>query len=608
MRSTRNILPWMAAAVAILSIPVAPRALDAQAGGLTVLVAPVAVTEPVDRRFGERIAEEVRDALELFPGYIAIERNDARDMIDQFDLDEREMTAIDWRQLANQMNASLVMVGTAVLGGEGVEVDIDFLEPTSGDELPMEAFSVADDDSHEEAAQLLMQQFGSAVEYARSVAFCADYLASEQPADAINNCNAALALSPESGRAHYLRGRAYMLDEAWGSAAADLRRFVNENPANTEALEALAFTYAKLGESAADPNEAASMRARSGDYYRQVLEFQPDRVDVRLRITYELTLTGAWAEAVPLLQDGVERAPDNEDLLEYLAGAALQAGQTAGEVTDPAMIRVAVEASDKLVTLQGDAVSPSTLSNATSAYMLIEEYDNALAFSDRALASIEGSAGANGEGEMSREELLAQVHGARARIYDLMDDPAAGVAELELALRYNPDLDNGHQQLGMLKLKAGDSAGAVEDFQAAVAGGANPDMVANAIFGQAHARHFQAQSQVISNAVAIDVGEVSTALELFTAAAEFAQTPETSEQIHFFIAFGYYMQGIAYDGRNEAEQACGPARNALAAFQQVAPHLAQAGSYQAASQQQIRDAIDLQGYRQEQIIEASCSR
>ena len=138
-----------------------------------------------------------------------------------------------------------------------------------------------------------------------------------------------------------------------------------------------------------------------------------------------------------------------------------------------------------------------------------------------------------------------------------MDDPAAGVAELELALRYNPDLDNGHQQLGMLKLKAGDSAGAVEDFRAAIAAGANPDMVANAIFGQAHARHFQAQSQVISNAVAIDVGEVSTALELFTAAAEFAQTPETSEQIHFFIAFGYYMQGIAYDGRTRPSRRAG---------------------------------------------------
>ena len=597
MRSTRNILSWVAAGVAVLSVPTAPRAIEAQTGDYTILVATVAVTEPVNRRFGERIAEEVREALETFPGYMAIERDDARDLIDQFDLDERAMTAIDWQQLAMRMNASLVMLGTAAQADGGVEVDITFTEPSSGDELPMRSFVVADDDSHEEAAQEIMQQFGSGVEYLRSLAFCADYVASEQASEAISNCNAALALSPDSERAHYWRGRAYMLDEAWGSAAADLQRVVNGNASDLDALESLAFTYAQLGDG-----------VRSLQYYRQFLDFQPDRVDVRMRIAYDLTQAGRWGEAVQLLKDGVERAPDNEDLLEYLAGAALQAGQTAGEVTDADMIREAVDASGKLVELQGDAVSPTTLSNATNAYMLIEEYDNALAFSDRALEAIAGSDGANGEGEMSREDLMAQVHSSRARIYDRLEDPATGVAELEQALEYNPDVPNGRQQLATLKLKSGDAAGAVEDFRAAVAGGGDPEQVANAIFSLAHAGHFQAQSQLLANPGAIDVGEVSRAVELFNAAAEFAQTPQTSEQIHFFLAFGYYLQGSAYDARNEADEACGPARNALTAFQGVTPHLSQSGSYQADSQQQIRDAIDVQLYRQEQIIESACSR
>ncbi|MCY3599213.1 MAG: hypothetical protein OXN85_04480, partial [Gemmatimonadetes bacterium] len=92
MRSTRNILPWVAAGVAVLSLPAAPRALQAQTNDLLILVAPVAVTEPVDRRFGERIAEEIRDGLKIFPGYIGIERDDARDLMDDYDLDERTMT------------------------------------------------------------------------------------------------------------------------------------------------------------------------------------------------------------------------------------------------------------------------------------------------------------------------------------------------------------------------------------------------------------------------------------------------------------------------------------------------------------------------------------
>ncbi|MDE2661532.1 MAG: tetratricopeptide repeat protein [Gemmatimonadota bacterium] len=594
MRSTRNILPWVAAGVAVLSLPAAPRALEAQTSDLLILVAPVAVTEPVDRRFGERIAEEIRDGLKIFPGYIAIERDDARDLIDDYDLDERTMSAIEWQQLGMQMNAALVMVGTAVAVPGGVEVDVNFLEPNSGDRLPMVAFTVADDDSHEVAGAQIMGQLGQGVEYLRSLAFCGDYLASEQPMDAISNCNAALALNPASDRAHYLRGRAHMLNEAWGEAAADLQGVVDNNASDTDALESLAFTYAQLGDG------AASLR-----YYQRFLDFRPDDVDTRLRIAYELTQAERWTETVQLLQDGVERAPDNVGLLEYLTAASLEAGQTAGEVTDPAMIRVAVDASGKLVALQGDAVNPSTLSNATNAYMLLEEYDNALAFSDQALAAISSSDG-SGEGEMSREELLAQVHASRSTIYDRMENPEMGVAELEQALAYNPNVPNGRQRLAALKMKAGDTEGAVADFRAAVAAGADANQVGNAIFSLGYNSYYVPQTRVEYGS--IDLGELNTALDLLDVATEFVQDTDLSQQIHFFLAYGYFLRGSAFDSRNEADMACAPARTALGAFQRVSPHLAQAGTVQAANQEQIRVAIDQQLYRQESIIEESCSR
>ena len=594
MRSTRNILPWVAAGVAVLSLPAAPRALDAQTSDLLILVAPVAVTEPVDRRFGERIAEEIRDGLRIFPGYIAIERDDARDLIDDYDLDERTMTAIEWQQLGMQMNAALVMVGTAVGVAGGVEVDVTFLEPNSGDRLPMVPFTVADDDSHEEAGTQIMGQLGQGIEYLRSLAFCGDYLASEQPMDAISNCNAALALNPASDRAHYLRGRAHMLNEAWGDAAADLQRVVDNNASDTDALESLAFTYAQLGDG------AASLR-----YYQRFLDFRPDDVDTRLRIAYELTQAERWAETVQLLQDGVERAPDNVGLLEYLTAAALEAGQTRGEVTDPGMIRVAVDASGKLVELQGDAVNPSTLSNATNAYMLLEEYDDALAFSDQALAAISSSDG-SGEGEMSREELLAQVHSSRATIYDRMENPEMGVAELEQALAYNPDVPDGRQRLAALKLKAGDTEGAVADFRAAVANGADSNQVGNALFSLGYNSYYVPQTRVEYGS--IDLGELNTALELLDVATEFVQDMDLSQQIHFFLAYGYFLRGSAYDSRNEADMACAPARPAPRPVQRGRSDLAQAGTVQAANQEQIRVAIDQQLYRQESIIEESCDR
>lgn len=603
MRSPRNILSLVAAAVlAITMIPATPQAAQAQVSGLTILVAPVGVTEPVNRRFGERTANEVRKLLESFAGYTAVERDDVRSLLKQYDLDEKAMSAIEWRQLGMQMNASLVMVGTAVQGGGGVEVDISFIDPTNGDELPMRPFTVPDDDSHDEAAGEIMSQFTEGVEYARSLAFCADYLASEQVQDALNNCNAAIDLNPTSDRAFYLRGRAHMLAEAWGLAVDDLSRVVDNDPSNTQALQSLAFTHTQLG------NGAESL-----SYYRKYLDFQPDDVAVRLRIAYDLSNAGGPAEAVQVLQDGVQRAPDNVQLLEYLTGAALQAGQSGGEVTDRDMIRVAVDASAQLVSLLGDAVSPITLSNATNAYMLMEEYDEALAFSERALSMIKNSPTSNGEepenGDAppaSKEQLLAQVHSARAQIYDKLDDPEAGVSELEMALGYNPDLQNGRQRLARLKLKAGDTEGAIADFRAATADGADSDQIANALFGQGFKDHFEKQQQAMQNPSAINVGEVTAALELFVVAAEFAQAPDVAQQVNFFIGFGHYLRGTALDARNEENEACGPARSALSAFQQVGGPIGRAGVYQANSQASIRDAVEVQLYRQEQIIKKAC--
>ena len=239
-------LSHVAIGMTLLSFLAPSRALDAQTTGLRILVAPVAVTDPVDGQFGERISEAIRDALKDFPGFRAIERGDARDVINDFGLDERHMSAIDWRQLAIHMQASLAMVGTAASTAEGVEVDMTFMEPATGDELPMAAFTVADDRSHEEAARQIMDQLERGVEYMRSLAFCADYLASEQVQAAVNNCNHALSLNPESERAHYLRGRAHMLNEAWADAVADLQRVVDSNPSDTEALQSLAFARDQL--------------------------------------------------------------------------------------------------------------------------------------------------------------------------------------------------------------------------------------------------------------------------------------------------------------------------------------------------------------------------
>jgi len=599
MRIVRNVLsPAAAVGLALSLIPMLPGQARAQSSQITVLVAPLIVADGVDRNFGRDVARRVRDALEDFGGLTPIEEGDVEDFLDQYNLDWRNLSAIEWRQIAGQMQASMVMIGTAESNGQGIAIDVAFLDPRTGDELPVEPFTL-DDDDDEAAADRITADLGVGVEYQRSLVFCAEYLASEEVEDALRNCNAALEVNPNSMRALYLRGRIHMLEEAWGAAAEDLERVVEAEASNTEALQSLAYTHAQLGN-----------KERSVELYKDYLTFNPDDVSVRLQIVFELVQAGAHAEAVQILEDGLQRAPDNVDMLEYLGNVALRAGQENGEITDPEMIRRAVAAFEKVLDIRGDQIAPTTLTNVINAYMLIEEYDQALAFADRAIALINnppaatadtGAAGTESEipedpeqPQMSKDQLLAQVYAARSNVYSRQDMHAEAAAELDRALELDQEIPSGYQRLGLAKLRSGDEDGAIAAFRRSVEQGANPDDIANALFGQGYSDHFQQ-------------GRYQEAIRLFDVAAEFAQAPENVHQIQFFIGYGHYQRGTRIDEANAQDEACQPARQALNEFQQVIPHLDRAGQYQASSQGDIREAVDVQLYRQQQIIRAACS-
>ncbi|MDH3732245.1 MAG: tetratricopeptide repeat protein [Gemmatimonadota bacterium] len=559
----------------------------AQASDRSIVVAPLMVGEGVHNNFGKDVAKRVREAMEGFGAYTATEEGDIKDFLEQYDLDMDNLSPIEWRQTAAQMQAALVMVGTANAVPGGIEIAVSFFDPRTQDELPIETFTVADRKEDRVAAGVILEGLGEQVEYLQSIAFCAEYLASESVEDALRNCDRALEMNSQSDRARYLRGRTHMLTESWGAAVEDLELSVAADPSNTEALQSLAYTYAQLGD-----------RQNSLRYYQEYLNFNPNDAAVRLQIAFELATAGGFTEAMQILEDGVQLDDTNADLWVYLGNVALSAGQEGGQVTDEAAIRRSVEAFGKVFDLKGNDVDASMLTNVVSANALIGEYDAALQFADRAIALINDpppvAEGAEAP-TISKEQMLAQVYNARASVYSEMEDYAAAASELEQALGYNPDISGGFQRVALYKLRAGDSDGAIADFRTAVQNGANSDEIANALFGQGYQDHFEN-------------GEYLPAIGLFEVASEFAESPDTAQQIHFFIAYGYYQRGTALDQGNEDAEACGPARAALGAFQNVGGHLGQAGGYQGGNQAQIREAVDVQLYRQEQIIEANCQR
>lgn len=614
MRQARQIALALLVGGALAVSGMLATAADLSAQGasrIQVLVAPLSTGPDVNDKFGEKVSKEVTKAIEEISGLDPMPEGDVKKALKQFNLDAAQMNPIQWRQLASRLEAQMLMVGSAERAGQGIQVSVTFLDPKSGDELPVEPFTVSDDGQDKQAASRITAGLEEQIAYQRSLIYCQEYLGSGQIEDALRNCEQALEVNPSSTRAHYVIGRVHMEAEDYPSAVEHLERVVEDNPANTEALQSLAYSHAQLGN-----------KERSLELYQAYLEFQPDDAQVRLNIAFELAQAGAFQEASEILQAGVRRDSTNAGLWEYLgnvalaAGTATNAGLEGATVKDTAQVRLAVRAFDKVLELKGDSVGASVLTNAIAAHLEMGDLDEALAFSDRALEALRSGVGtaATGEGEVtegttpetpetpegvpggaeSRQQLRARIHSLRADIFARRDNFDRALAELDEVLSIDPEYGGAYMKRGFYRLRSGNTEGALADYRKAVnEQGRDPNAIANQLFGIGYNDYFEK-------------GQFSTAIDMFRTALEFAQDPQLEQQVNFFAAYGYYRMGTNIDQRNEGQEACQPARQALSAFQNVGPYLGSAGGYQSNSQAQIREAVDVQIYRQQQIIRARC--
>ncbi len=547
-------------------------------GRAMVLVAPLKTGEGVKGDFGKKVAEEVQEQLEEFPTLTALESKQVRDELKRLKLKEEDLGLIQWRQLAGRMNADVVMWGTVEPGGGVNTVNVVFVDSKTGDELAVPEFTVAGDggDQVRETAGVIVSAFESQVDYQRSVLFCQDYLAAEQYEDALRNCDDAIEFNPGSMTGRYLRGRVHMGMESWEAAKEDLAVVIENNPAEVNALQSLAFTELKLGN-----------KDRSVELYREYLNFNPGDSSVRLNVSFELAQAGGEEQAIALLQDGLAIDSTNADLWEFLGNVALRKGTTestdpaSGEeasISDEASVRLAVHAYNKVLELKGDEINPEILRNVVAANLELGDFDAALDFADRAQALMPDDA--------SLWSIRADVYGRMERFDD-------AVAAIDRTLQLDPAYEQAYLRRGFFKLRAGDSAGAIADLRTAVDGGADADMVAGQLLARGYNDFFKS-------------GQYEQALAMFRVGTEFSQTGRVRDQLYFFTAYGYYQQGVQIDSANEASEACQPAQRALRKFQQVPPNLDRAGSEQPQSQAQIRESTDVYIYRQEQIIRKNC--
>ena len=568
------------AAVLALTVFAGPvRAQDAGSGSggrARVLVAPLKTGPGINNSFGKKVSDEVRDGLEDFPTLVAVDKKQVDSELKRLKLDKDELGPIQWRQLASRMNAQVIMYGTVEPTSVGNAVNVAFIDAKTGDELSVPEFTVAGDgnDQVRETASTIVTAFGEHVKYQQSVLYCQDYLNASQYEDALRNCNEALTLNPSSLHAMYLRGRIYMGQEDWSSARTDLAVVVDENPAETLALQSLAYTEAQLGNT-----------ERATELYREYLNFSPDDADVRLKVAFDLAQAGGHEEAILLLEEGIARDSTNAELWEFLGtvslnfGTASDDGGSEASIANEDAVRKAVMAYEKTLELKGDDIDPEILTNVIAAYLELGDYESALAFNDRAL-------------EIKGED--ASLWSQRADIYNRMDDYPEAIAAIDRVLELDPTYANALLRRGMYKLQMGNPDAAIADFRLAVdEQGTDPNVVAGQMLARGHRDYFQK-------------GDYGQAIAMFETGTEFATDAEILEQLFFFTAYGYFQEGVLIDQANEAAEDCAPARRALSRFQQVMPNLNRAGSVQPNAQQQLTESTDVYLYRQEQIIRKAC--
>ncbi len=112
---------------------------------MRVLVAPLTTGAGVDRMFGYKVAEEVRKSLEDLDATQPLKKDEVNDALERFGLAYQILTPIQWTAIAAQLNADLVVVGSADATGSGVNVKTMLIQSESGEELPIPEFTVPDD-------------------------------------------------------------------------------------------------------------------------------------------------------------------------------------------------------------------------------------------------------------------------------------------------------------------------------------------------------------------------------------------------------------------------------------------------------------------------------
>jgi tetratricopeptide (TPR) repeat protein len=510
-------------------------------GRFRVLVVPMQ-SKALDDDFGEDVAKELRDRLEDFATHAPIAENEFKRALKRYEVKPEDLNAIRARQLANLMGAQVVFWGEVNKAGAGYEVDAKFIDVKTGDEVAVPKVTVRDDNDEavKKVAAAAIDAFQEQVKFVRARQFCADYAGSQQPENAIRNCNEALEINPKSVDALYNKGLAFRQlyeneqqqgTNGWAdSAITYFERVLENDPGRRIAMQQAAWLYSKMGEA----NKATEL-------YKQYLELDPGNVPVRLKVAYDLANADLMPEAIEIIQGGLEYAENDTTLLQSLGDYALQYSSE-----DSSYVDIALDAYKKVLELKGAQTDVALIENAIAAYTRADKPQEAVQFAEQALESHSDS-----------PRLWSLYADALGR----MERYSEAAAAMDSVIALDESYQHAYLKRGRFKLQAGNEDAALADFQKAIQVGSSTE---SDVFTLLWAEAIQNRNN----------GNYTKALPFFEKAAEYAPADKRQE-LQFWWGYTNYQLGEQL--ANPQDAGINQLQRAQSQFQASLQHLNQAG-------------------------------
>ena len=527
----------------LAAIPFHPQSVSGQEASsrFRVMVPDIQGLNGADKKFGERLADQLREMINQMDRHVPIEERELKDALKQYDVDMKDLDCTRARQLAGLVNAQVVFCGNYSLDGENFRVETKFIDST-GEEFPVDPVTVPER-GQRQAAEHIYQALQLQSDQASFAQFCGDYASSQQWDDALTNCGRAIELNPNSVNSRYTRAAVYRELERYEDALAEFLRVLELDPLHENSMQNAGYIAALLGR-----DEEAR------DFYERYLQLNPSNAAVRMNVAYELATAGDPLGAMQFIETGLEVEPENVDLLKqhggfaFTAGAELNQGQEEMPPEAEELFRKALASYYTVYDVQGADMDVSLLRNMVVAHINLDEAQLGVDLGARALET------------HSEEAAIWSIYADALQRAGQIDD---AISALDRVKELDPEYANLAVRQGNWLLQEGRIEEAIPVFQEAVVRGEQSgDAVADLVFANAY------QNGVQPN-------DWNYAIRVLRLAREFEVSDLTGQKLNFWLGYSLFQQARA----QQEPQTLETAQSTLPRFQEALRMIQTCGDY-----------------------------